>query len=235
MIAVESSSAPRLLVVEDDSETREYLVECLDDGDRYHVDSAGTLADALQHLRSDAPDLVLVDLGLPDGNGIDLIRYARRVLPRLQVLVISAFGDERSLIGALEAGARGYLLKSETPADIRLAVDQIRDGGAPISPGIASHLLERFAPKHPVETANDPADCTTKRREIELTDRELEVLELVVRGLSHQESADVLHIRRDTVAAHVKSIYRKLEVHSRGEATFQAIRKGIIQVDKEDS
>jgi len=226
VVASPSSPPPRLLIVEDDSETREYLVECLHGEGGYRVSGAGTLDEGMEYLRTLQPDMALIDLGLPDGSGLDLIRCASELNPEVQVLVISAFGDERSLIAALEAGARGYLLKSETPADVRLAVRQVREGGAPISPGIASHLLERFRPAE----APGPVDPSVR-----LTQRELEVLEFVVQGLSHQETADVLDIRRDTVAAHVKSIYRKLEVHSRGEATFQALRQGLVRVPKDDS
>jgi DNA-binding NarL/FixJ family response regulator len=222
----DSSAAVRVLVVEDDPETREYLAEALRADEDYSVVSAGTLAGGAERLDQEPPDLMLVDLGLPDGSGLDLIRLARGGSSDVLILVISAFDDEQSLIGALQAGASGYLLKSEEPADIRLAVRQVRDGGAPISPGVASHLLKHFETMKAMGKTSPGARPTAQ-----LTSRERSVLELVVRGCSNQEAADKLGISRHTVATHVKNIYRKLEVNSRGEAAFEALRLGLVQID----
>lgn len=222
-----SASPASVLVVEDDNETRLYLAEAIEgDGERYSVMSAGSLATGLELLEKNHPDVVLVDLGLPDGSGLELIRRARAMSTTTLPLVITVFGDEQSVIRALEAGARGYLLKSEAPEDMRLAVDQVRQGGAPISPGIASHLLRRFEPRQTASAdEDDPAH---------LTDRERSVLELVVRGHSNQEAGDRLGIRRNTVATHIKSIYRKLEVQSRGQVVLEAVRRGLVDIDRTD-
>jgi DNA-binding NarL/FixJ family response regulator len=220
--------APRpstVLVVEDDDETRLYLAEAIEgDGTRYSVSSAGSLAAGLELLESMHPDVLLVDLGLPDGNGLELILRARADSGNTLPLVITVFGDEQSVVSALEAGARGYLLKSEAPEDMRHAVDQVLGGSAPISPGIASHLLRRFqVPQTPEAHEDDPA---------RLTNRERSVLEIIVRGHSNQETADQLGIRRNTVATHIKNIYRKLEVQSRGQVVHEAVRRGLINVDR---
>lgn len=216
-----------VLVVEDDRNTREYIAHALDtEDDRYTVSTAGSLEAGFESLRRDPPDVILVDLGLPDGNGIELIRRAREISADVHVLVITVFGDEATVIGAIEAGAHGYILKSEAPEDLRLSVDQVLAGGAPISPGIASHLLRRFTELHPTREKSK-ADSI-------LTDRERVVLDLIVKGLPYQEAAAALGITRNTVASHVKSIYRKLEVGSRGEAVFEALSRGLVKVDPND-
>ena len=209
-----------ILVVEDDTETREYFAEVLRDDDRhFDVEAAGSLREGLDALHRGCPDVLLVDLGLPDGNGLDLIRDARRTSREISILVITVFGDESSVVGAIEAGAQGYLLKSEAPADLRESVRQILAGGAPISPGIASHLLRRFRETdHP---KNGPR----------LTRREREVLSLMVKGLPLLEAAEILGVTRNTVAGHVKNIYSKLEVSSRGEAVYEALSQGLVRVE----
>ena len=218
---------PSILVVEDDDSTREYFAEALrgSSGD-YVVSTASSLEEGLGALQAGLPDVILVDLGLPDGNGLDLIRRAREISPEALVLVITVFGDEASVIGAIEAGAQGYLLKSEAPADLRNSVRQVLRGGAPISPGIASHLLRRFQTSGLQQNAanSDP----------HLTTREREVLELMVQGLPYQEAAEALGVTRNTVAGHVKKIYRKLEVSSRGEAVYEAISQGLVRIEPKD-
>ncbi len=209
-----------VLVVEDDAETREYFAEVLRDDDQNHtVETAGTLREALVTLHRQRPDVLLVDLGLPDGNGLDLIRTARHASQETSILVITVFGDESSVIGAIEAGAQGYLLKSEAPADLRESVHQVLSGGAPISPGIASHLLRRFR------------EAELPKEGPHLTRREREVLGLMVKGLPLQEAADILGVTRNTVAGHVKSIYSKLEVKTRGEAVYEALSQGLVRVE----
>lgn len=219
--------APSVLVVEDDPSTREYFAEALrgESGD-FAVTTAGTLATASAQLQAQLPDVLLVDLGLPDGSGLELVRAARKISPGTLALVITVFGDEASVIGAIEAGAQGYLLKSEAPADLRETVRQVLAGGAPISPGIASHLLRRFQ--------NTDAD-EGQGKSLHLTSREREVLELMVQGVAYKEAAETLGITRNTVVSYVKKIYRKLEVSSRGEAVFQALSQGLVKIDPKDT
>jgi DNA-binding NarL/FixJ family response regulator len=222
-----SATGSIVLVVEDDEQTREYFVATLEADDTVQrVDKASTFAEGLAHLSADAPDVMLVDLGLPDGSGIDLIRLARDDSPTTLSMVITALGDEASIFAALEAGALGYLLKSEGPDDLRLAVAQLLEGGAPISPGIASQLLRRFtaATGSPNARASNPG----------LTGREREALELIVKGSTYQEVAEAMSITRHTATSHIRSIYRKLEVRSRSEAVYEAISQGIVRVDERD-
>ncbi len=211
-----------VLVVEDDAHTRQYITEVLRREGSYRVTGAASLQQGFEALGREQPDVMLVDLGLPDGSGLDLIRGARNLSVDILTLVITVFGDEKSVIGAIEAGARGYLLKSEAPDDLRESVRQVLAGGAPISPGIASYLLQRFQERGSSSVDREDGSAVTAR--------ELEVLELIVKGLPLQEVADVLGVSRNTVASHVKGIYQKLEVSSRGEAVFEALSQGLVKV-----
>jgi len=214
-----------VLIVEDDASTREYFAEALRGDDwNYLVTLADSLEQGLHELRRMRPEVLLVDLGLPDGSGLDLIRCASELSANVLILVISVFGDEQTVINAIEAGAQGYLLKSEAPEVLRESVRQILAGGAPISPGIASHLLRRF----------QTAPSEKKADDSHLTPREQDVLELMVKGLPYQEAADALGLTRNTVASYVKNIYTKLHVNSRGEAVYEALSKGIVKLGSKD-
>lgn len=215
-----------VLVIEDDENTREFFVEVLAaDPDLAPVVAADCVERGVEYLRARPPDVMLVDLGLPDGSGLELIRCARERSAHTLILVITVFGDESSVMSALEAGAGGYLLKGEAPDDVRTSVRQILGGGAPISPGIASYLLRRFA-----KPELEPETCCD---EPGLTSRERDVLELLVKGLSFSDAAAALGVTRNTLSTHVKHIYQKLEVRSRGAAVYEALSQGIVRVDRD--
>jgi DNA-binding NarL/FixJ family response regulator len=167
-------------------------------------------------------DVLLCDLGLPDGDGITLIRQAASLYPEADILVVTLFADQRNVIKCIEAGARGYLVKDQK---IERCVDAIRDiraGGSPISPIIARQLLQRIKPD--ILAKEDSAVVT-------LTVRENHILRILSRGFSYAECADLLEISPHTVGTHVKNIYRKLEVSSRAEAVFEATSLGMLQGD----
>jgi DNA-binding NarL/FixJ family response regulator len=212
-----------ILIVEDDEPTRERLAAAVGDDPEFDVvAAAGSLKEGLESLRRHAPDVVLTDLGLPDGSGLDVIREARRLSADTQTLVISVFGDEESVIAAIEAGARGYLLKDGPSEDVRASVHQLLAGGSPISPAIARHLLRRFAEPDSAAAPTPPVP--------RLSAREVEVLELVVKGFTFPEIGELLSLSTHTVVTYVRRIYRKLEVRSRGEAVFEAVQLGIVKV-----
>ena len=223
-----------ILIVEDDEQTREYFAAALTtDPATGRVLKAANVDEARAHLAAVNPEVMLVDIGLPDGSGIDLIRHVRAHSRGTVSMVISVFGDEASIIGALEAGARGYLLKSEAPEDLRLSVTQLCDGGAPISPAIASHLLRRFSESgDPHDNAHAGTDDGSRKDHVGLTQREREALLLIVQGLSYQQVANEMGITRHTATSHIRSIYRKLEVRSRSEAVYEALSLGIVKVDE---
>ena len=213
----------RILIVEDDEPTRSRLLRALAAHAELEVAAAvGTCREALLALRRDAPEVLLVDLALPDGNGIELIRAARALSSDILSMVVTVFGDEKSVLGAIEAGARGYLLKDASADGVGTAILQLLAGGSPITPAIAQHLILRFQESAPA-SARAPGPV--------LSQREQEVLELVVKGFTFAEIAGLLSLSTHTVGTFVRRIYRKLEVRSRGEAVFEALQLGIVRLD----
>jgi DNA-binding NarL/FixJ family response regulator len=212
-----------VLVVEDDAPTRARLARAIGaDGRLRLAGEAGTAREGAELLGREAPDVLLVDLGLPDGNGIELIRASRQLSADTQAMVITIFGDEKTVVEAIEAGARGYLLKDGSEEEIAAAIQELLAGGCPISPQIARHLLRRFQ-EAPAPSVPAPA----------LSDREREVLDLVVRGFTFGEIGQLLAISSHTVSTYVRRVYRKLEVRSRSEAVYEALQLGIVRVGEE--
>jgi len=213
----------RIVIVEDNAATRKMLVTALKGDDHYSVVAEfGEGRAALTGLKDIRPDIVLVDLGLPDVPGLEIIRAVAADLPTCDTLVITTFGDDESIFSALEAGARGYLLKGVTANDLRRDVEHLRDGGSPLSPSVARRLLAKLTAKQPADTALD-GDKTL------LTARETAILGFISRGLSYVETAAQCKIASATVHTHLKNIYRKLEVNSKMEAVFEARRRKIIE------
>lgn len=209
----------RVLVVEDEARTRRRLAAMVAGHRPFLLAAAvGTLAEAIAEVERSPPDLVLLDLGLPDGNGVRLIHRLQRVRAATEVLVISVMGDEASVLAAIEAGAAGYLLKDSSNEEVLAAIRQVLDGGAPLSPSIAVHLMRRL--KRPARAPD--ADETM------LTPRETELLRLIAKGLSYEEVAEVMGLRHSSVATYAKTVYRKLQVHGRAEAAFEAMQMGLV-------
>ncbi len=169
-------------------------------------------------------DLLLVDLDLGDGCGIDLIRASRQRQPQARVLVISVLGDERTVVTAVEAGADGYVLKDSSVGTLAAQLTAVMAGDAPISPGIARHLLRRFR--------TEAKDMKAARRaDAALTPREVQMLECLAQGLSYKEVANRFDLSVHTVGDYVKTLYRKLRVRSRGEAVNVALKHGLLELD----
>jgi len=188
--------------------------------------TAGAAIAAIGEVR---PDVLLVDLGLPDGSGFDVIRHTRRASPATEIMVVSIFGGESNLIEAIEAGATGYLLKDSLPGDFNAAIHALRAGESPISPSLARLLLKRYQPagkprpKPAMAMPETNADAVSP-----LSHREIDILELVARGIGFAEVAERLFISPHTVKTHVKNIYRKLDAHSRPHAVYIARQRGLI-------
>ena len=209
-----------LAIVEDEPQTRAALAARLGAVEGYRIVwQADRLATARAALRECAPQVLVVDLGLPDGSGLDLIEEVRVAAPNTAIMVLTVFGDEHKLIRAIERGARGYLLKDEPAIGLVEAIEQLRAGGAPISPAIARYLVARMSQAAP---AAAPAP------ESVLTPREIEVLRLSAKGYNHAEVARLLDLSAHTVASYTRRIYEKLEVNSRSEAVFEASRLGLL-------
>ena len=172
-------------------------------------------------------DLLLTDLKLGDGDGAELIRYWRS-LGGKRAMVITVFGDVDSVMRAVEAGADGYLLKSGSDYEMMTAITTVLDGGAPISAAVAGHLLRRL--RRPEKNKGKQVN----KSNVDLSAREIEILDDLARGQSYKEVARKRHISPHTVSDHVKKIYRKLQVGSRGEAVFKALQDGLINIQDEN-
>lgn len=210
-------------IVEDDDRLRGFLGSVIETAEGLELAfSASTVRASLDQLRRQSIALCLVDLNLPDGSGVDVIKAVKRC-EGSKALVLSVLGDRITVMEALAAGADGYLLKSGKPEFIVREIRQTLDGLAPVSPQIAAYLLELArAPAEP--TTSSAADI----EEPVLTPRERQLLDLFARGLSYREAAETLDISVNTVSDHVRKIYAKLSVHSRSEAVFEAQSLGLI-------
>ncbi|MGA8050449.1 MAG: response regulator transcription factor [Burkholderiales bacterium] len=213
-----------ILIVEDEPEFLRSYCEAVGREPGFSLVGAVTsLGAANALLERQVPDVLVVDLGLPDGNGTELIRRAVRQRRDCDALVVTVFGDDRHVIDAIEAGATGYILKDSPASELVRCIQELRAGGSPISPSIARRLLDRM--RLPDGKA---AGAAPQAQQGPLTEREAEILRLVAKGLSFAEVGAALAISSHTVVAHVKSIYRKLSVHSRGEAVFEASQMGLL-------
>ncbi len=210
-----------IFIVEDDEATRASLVRKIEatSPELRVTQAASNCAEILKALEGSRPDVLLVDLGLPDGDGIDVIRVVARRWPRVLMMVITVFGDEARVVGAIKAGAIGYLLKDDAAEGIVAAIGQLLQGGAPISPGIARHLIRQLRPS---------PELAASSIVVKLSPRELDVLTLASKGYSYAETASLLGLSTSTVGSYTKTIYEKLAVGSRSEAVYEATRLGLI-------
>lgn len=215
-----------VVIVEDDPAFRARFEQILAPAAGYDVLAAvGSVAEGIDAVRAAPVDLLVVDLGLPDGDGIEVIREVTERQPACAVMVVTVFGDEEHVVSAIEAGASGYLLKDSDPADFTAAVRDLLDGGSPVSPMVARLVLERLrrpARRPPFETGGEDL--------VQLSEREAEILTLVAKGFSFADICRLLAITNNTVKTHVNRIYRKLAVHSRGQAVYEAARLGLIDL-----
>ena len=201
------------LVVEDIDSVAKSLAESLTRVfPDIEISFAATLADAIQQLNQILPDIILLDLGLPDGRGSNLLLH-RELKDKTWVVVITIFDDDEHLFEALRLGAQGYLLKDDLGETFDIALSGILTNKPPLSAGIARRILQTFRPAN---------------QDYNLSAREHKLLALVSRGYSVQQAADELGITYNTAASYLKNVYQKLEVGSRAEATRKAIQMGLV-------
>ncbi|MCW3849049.1 response regulator transcription factor [Sphingomonas sp. LB-2] len=212
----------RIAIIDDDPIVREHLIEIISAAPDLDLAGVAPTLGKARELLALAPDLFLVDIGLPDGSGLDFVPEIKAA-GEAKALILTSFGDRETVVSAIRAGADGYLLKDSDPAIVLDGIRVTLEGGAPISAAAAVYLLERL--RHGGAMI-EPA----VQEDSGLTPREVELLQLFARGGSYKESARLLGISPLTVGNHVKSIYRKLAVHSRGEAVYEAVKTGQLQL-----
>ena len=213
-----------VLLIEDDAPIRARLAAALSEHGVFNVVQAPDLATAREAIARETPDLIVSDLKLPDGIAIGLLAEVRENSPGVEILVITILGDEATIVAAIAAGASGYLLKDALPEDIHKAAIEVLAGGSPISPSIARFILRRAGEIGSVLVAPTKPAVEVPH----LTPRELEILWGIAKGLSYNEIASMLEMSPNTVPTHIKAIYRKLQVGTRGEAVYEAIQQGLI-------
>lgn len=207
-----------VLLLEDHAETRQWLNSIIQQAfKQVEIAEASSLAQARQLLTDSSFDLALIDLNLPDGNGVEIISEISRNLPTTYCVVATIFDDDEYLFPALKAGAQGYLLKEQTTEEFIHNLQGIITGEPPISPSIARKIIKYF---HGLQPNPEQPD---------LSGREKEILSAIAKGLSRNEAAEILGITTNTVASHLKSIYGKLNVSNRAQATMEALRLGLVK------
>ncbi len=186
--------------------------------------------EALENLEAAAPDVVLLDLGLPGISGIEVTRRVKERWPKVEILIFTIFEEEDKVMEAIQAGASGYLLKGMEADKIVEAIGEVSQGGSVIQPSLARSLLRHFrvapdASGKAAHAAEGPAEDAPS-----LTPREVEILQIIAKGLSNAEAAKVLKVSRATIRTHLEHIYSKMSVSNRVEAITEGIRHGIIDV-----
>lgn len=208
----------RVAIFEDNAQLREGLFKLVEASEGFTcVGAFANGVDAVRQTMSTRPDVILMDIEMPIVNGIDAVKELRENFPDIKILMETIFEDDEKIFNSLCNGANGYILKNTPPDDIMRAIREIYEGGAPMSPIVAAKVLKMF--KHHVSTGSNDNNLST---------REKEILKCLVDGMSYKLIAATCFISIDTVSGHIKNIYRKLEVHSKGAAIAKAIRGKIV-------
>lgn len=229
VLADKHQAVIRVALVEDDVEVQNAILATLGAAPDVCLTSVSSTRGAGLRVLDGAPaDVLLVDLGLPDGSGIDVIRAAGVLWPTCAVMVCTTFADEAHVLQSIEAGASGYLLKDGAAGDMLNEIRSLHGGGSPISPLIARQILTRF------RAAPSPAPLVMLKepdasRPAALSTREKEVLELITKGFTAEEIAKLVQVSPHTVQTYVRRIYIKLKVKSKAEAIYEARSQGLLQ------
>src|SRR5712692_7756880 len=210
--------AIKAAIIEDQQVLREGLAFLINSTDGFQCTGAfGSVEHALRRIADDLPQVVLIDIGLPGMSGIEGIRVLKQRWPELLLITLTVYEDDQKIFDALCAGASGYLLKRTAPARLVESLKEVVNGGAPMSPEVASRVISLFKNVRP-----------PNRSDHNLTPHELRLLKLLVEGHSYKTAAAELGSSVNTIGTHMQNIYRKLQVHSKSEAVVKALRSGLV-------
>jgi DNA-binding NarL/FixJ family response regulator len=208
----------RVAIIEDQREIREGLKELIDGAEEFHCSGTfGSVEQVLSRIGSELPDVVLVDIGLPGKSGIEGIRLLKERYPKLVLVVLTVFEDDRRIFEAICAGASGYLLKKTPTPRLLQSIRDAAAGGAPMSPEIAARVIALFRRARPAL----PEDH-------DLTPHEVRLLKMLVDGHNYKTAAVELSVSINTISFHMRRIYEKLHVHTKSEAVAKALRNQIV-------
>jgi len=209
----------KVAVFEDNTNLRRGLTTLINGSEGFEcVGAFGNCDKLIKNISDSKPDVILMDIEMPGMNGIEAVKILKPRFPGIKILMETVFEDDEKVFHSICNGAEGYILKNTPPSQILEAIKEIHDGGAPMTPSIASKVLAMF--KAGVALSKDAS--------YNLTDRELEVLRFLVDGMSYKMIAERCFVSIDTVSSHVKNIYKKLQVHSKSEAVAKAIKGNIV-------
>lgn len=233
-LVMSDSARQRVVICEDNPTLRKELEGLVRESGRYElVGSSAYGADVITLLDQVKVDILLLDLQLPDMHGIEVLKHKQRSQPQCETLIVTMFGDEATVLNAIQNGATGYVLKDETELHLLDMMDELLDGGSPITPSVARMVLRSLQPAcaqgpMPVQRNSPWFETLPQDLPFEWSEREDQVLAYVAKGYSVQEVADLLQLSVNTIKTHVRRIYKKLSVHSRSQALFEARALGLL-------
>ena len=209
----------RVTIFEDNKSLRNGLFQLINGSEGFKCTGAfEDCLNLLKNIEDSRPDVVLMDIQMPVINGIEAVRILREKYPDLKILMQTIFEDSEKIFYSILAGASGYILKNTSPARILEFIKETYEGGAPVSPAVAAKVLKMVAQQ----------STATNKDSFNLSDREKEILSCLVKGMSYKLIAEACFISIDTVRGHIRRIYEKLHVHSKGEAVATAIKGNIV-------
>ena len=212
-------STIKVVIFEDNTNLRRGLTTLINGSNGFEcIGAYGNCDNVIKNISETNPDVVLMDIEMPGMNGIDAVKLLKKQFPEIKVLMETIFEDDEKVFYSICNGAEGYILKNTPPTQILEAIREIYEGGAPMTPSIASKVLAMFKTRTSFE----------KDESFDLTEREMEILKYLTEGMSYRLIAENCFISIDTVSTHVKNIYKKLQVHSKTEAVAKAIKKNIV-------
>ena len=209
----------KVVIFEDNSSLRKSLFQLIDGSEGFQcVGAFEDCLDIMKNIEETKPDVILMDIEMPGINGIEAVRMVREKYTGLKILMQTIFEDNEKIFNSILAGASGYILKNTSPSRFLDFIKETYEGGAPMSPSVATKVMKMVAEQSP----------SAKPNNFNLSEREKEILSCLVKGMSYKLIADACFISIDTVRGHIRNIYEKLHVHSKGEAVATAIKSKIV-------